>query len=105
MASGQVAARTKAIWSRFAAGTPAIQVSYLGLSLSSSMARARAAGLSLLHATAATSMCPKSFQACAGALATASKARAAGAMILMAMLGAAKSKRREHNFRRGYSRL
>src|SRR5262245_15784565 len=41
MASVQIAARTKAIWSRFAAGTPAIQLSYLGLSLSSAMARAR----------------------------------------------------------------
>jgi hypothetical protein len=28
-------------------------------------------------------MCPKSFQACAGALAIASKARAAGAVIFM----------------------
>src|SRR5262245_54601052 len=86
MASGQIAARTKAIWSRFAAGTPAIQLSYLGLSLSSAMARAGAAGLSLLHATAATSMWPKSFQACAGAFAIASRARTAGAMIFIEAL-------------------
>src|SRR5262249_183721 len=86
MASAQVAARTKAIRSRCAAGTPAIQLSYFGLSLSSAMARARAGGLSLLHAAAATSMCPKSFQACAGVLAIARRARAAGAMIFIARL-------------------
>src|SRR5215471_12704248 len=94
MASAQVAARTKAIWSRCPAGTPAIQLSYFGLSLSSAMARARAGGLSLLHAAAATSMCPKSFQACAGvlAIAIASRARAADAMIFIAGLCAGETR-------------
>src|SRR5262249_14857835 len=92
MASAQVAARTKAIWSRCPAGTPVIQLSYFGLSLSSAMARARAGGLSLLHAAAATSMCPKSFQACAGVLAIASRARAAAALIFIAGLCAGETR-------------
>src|SRR5262245_34272224 len=92
MASAQVAARTKAIRSRCSAGTPVIQLSYFGLSLSSAMARARAGGLSLLHAAAATALCQTSVQACAGGLGVASRARAAGAMIFIAGLCASETR-------------